>query len=92
MSFADRLLSVITLTIGLITIPDLLDTSSTHTHTHTVIAFSYITARGGVHICKVGWREGVGLPFPSSRSLPCAGKEYHMAWVKWIDWNAFSEI
>ena len=40
MSFADWLWSVITLTIGLKTIPDLLDTNSTHTG----IAYYYITA------------------------------------------------
>ena len=81
---------MITLTIGLKTIPDLLDTNSTHTDGYRI--FLHHRTGGGGHICKLGWKEWVGLPFPSRRSVRWVVEEYHMAWVKWIAWNAFSEI
>ena len=36
--------------------------------------------------------EGRGQPaLPEQAVCPVGGEGYHMAWVKWIDWNAFSE-
>ena len=47
---------------------------------------------GWIFVSNLGLEEeGVGLPFPSRRSVRWAGEGYHMAWVKWIDWNAFIE-
>ena len=48
---------------------------------------------GGIFVSNLGLEgEGVGLPIPSRQSVRWAGEGYHMAWVKWIVWNAFSEI
>ena len=47
---------------------------------------------GWIFVSNLGLKEeGVGLPLPSRRSVRWAGEGYHMAWVNWIDWNAFSE-
>ena len=40
---------------------------------------------GWIFVSNLVLEEGVGLPFPSRRSVRWAGKGYHMAWVKWID-------
>ena len=92
MSFADRLWSVITLTIGLKTIPDLLDTNSTYTRV-SHIPTSPHGEGGGVDICKLSWVGGRGSAC-RSRAGGLSGVRGGVphGLVKWIDRNAFSEI
>ena len=73
LSFADRLWSVITLTIGLKAIPDLLDTNSTHTHGYRIFLHH---RTGVVDIWKQSWVEGGVRPaVPEQAVCPVGGED-----------------